>query len=121
MKTAINKILIILREARKYFGGILMASQQFSDFFMGEDNENSSKKMNKIFALTQYKFILKQGSSVLPYMDMAFGKTLSPWQREKIPYLEQGQCILSIAGDRNIFFKIWLSTAYEERLFKGGA
>jgi len=117
----LDQILVIMREARKYFSGILMASQQLSDFFMGEVNESSREKMNKIFSLTQYKFIMKQGSSVLPFMDKAFGKTLSPWQRDKIPNLEQGQCILSIAGDRNIFFKIWLSKDYEEPLFKGGA
>lgn len=117
----LDLIIIILREARKYFVGVTLASQSIRDYAPEGSSSEAIEKLKIIFELTQYKFIFKQDSSVLPLIDRLFGGVLSPWQREKIPYLEQGETILSIAGDRNIFFKVWLSKQYEEQLFAGGA
>jgi hypothetical protein len=41
-------------------------------------------------------------------------------QVDRIPILEVGETILSIAGDCSIEFKEWLSKDYEEKLFAGG-
>lgn len=117
----LDLIIVILREARKYFVGVTLASQSIRDYAPEGSSSEAIEKLKIIFELTQYKFIFKQDSSVLPLIDKLFGGVLSPWQREKIPYLEQGETILSIAGDRNIFFKVWLSKQYEEQLFAGGA
>lgn len=116
----LDLVTIILREARKYFVGVMLASQSFRDYAPEGSSDAALEKLKVIFELTQYKFIFKQDSSVLPLIDKLFGGQLSPWQREKIPFLEQGETILSISGDRNIFFKVWLSKQYEERLFAGG-
>ena len=32
-----------------------------------------------------------------------------------------GETVLVISGDRNLFFKVWLSERYEKNLFAGGA
>lgn len=117
----LDLITVILREARKYFVGMMLASQSFRDYAPEGSSDTALEKLKVIFELTQYKFIFKQDSSVLPLIDKLFGAQISPWQREKIPYLEQGETILSISGDRNIFFKVWLSREYEEQLFSGGA
>lgn len=117
----LEMITIILREARKYFAGIILSSQSFRDFVMEGTSDKDMEKLKVVFELTQYKFIFKQDSSVLPLIDTVFGRVLSPWQRQKIPMLGQGETILSISGDRNIFFKVWLSKQYEETLFAGGA
>ena len=117
----LDLIIVILREARKYFVGVTLASQSIRDYAPEGSSSEAIEKLKIIFELTQYKFIFKQDSSVLPLIDKLFGGVLSPWQREKIPYLEQGETILSIAGDRNIFLKVWLSKQYEEQLFAGGA
>lgn len=117
----LERITIILREARKYFAGITLASQSLRDYVTKGASKDDMEKLQVVFELTQYKFIFKQDSSVLPLIDTVFGGMLSPWQRQKIPMLGQGETILSISGDRNIFFKVWLSKQYEETLFAGGA
>lgn len=115
----LERIIIMLREMRKYFAGITMASQSFRDYISEGASDKELEQLKVVFELTQYKFIFKQDSSVLPLIDKIFGNVLAPWQREKIPMLEQGETILSISGDRNIYFKVWLSEEDEE-LFKGG-
>lgn len=113
-------VTVMMREARKYFAGIVLASQSFRDFVpAGAENEDIAK-LKVIFELTQYKFILKQDSSALELIDNLFGNVLAPWQREKIPFLEQGETILNISGDKNIFFRVWLSNEYEKTLYAGG-
>ena len=116
----LDLVTIMMREARKYFAGIVLASQSFRDFVSDASNNESIAKLKVVFELTQYKFILKQDSSVLTLIDSLFGNVLAPWQREKIPFLEQGETILNISGDKNIYFKIWLSDEYEKLLFAGG-
>lgn len=117
----LDLVIVIMREARKYFAGIMMASQSFRDYAPQGASSEAVERLKVVFELTQYKFIFKQDSSVLPLIDELFGRMLSPWQREKIPFLGQGETILSISGDRNIYFKVWLSKQYEQRLFAGGA
>ena len=97
---ALNLISIYMREAPKFFGGIMMASQSIRD-------------------LTQYKFIFHQDSSALPLLDKIFENVLTYEQRNRIPRLMKGENILCISGDRNIEFKVYLSKE-EERIFTGG-
>lgn len=115
----LERVIIMLREMRKYFGGIMMASQSFRDYISEAASDKELEQLKVVFELTQYKFIFKQDSSVLPLVDKIFANALSPWQRDKIPLLSRGETILSIAGDRNIYFKVWLSEE-DEKLFKGG-
>lgn len=117
----LDMILVMLREMPKYFAGIMFASQSLRDYVPDGITDASFEKLKLVFELTQYKFIFRQSSSSLPLIDKAFGNVLSLWQKAKIPYLSQGETILSISGDRNIFFKVWLSETYEKPLFKGGA
>lgn len=115
----LERVIIMLREMRKYFGGIMMASQSFRDYISEGTSDKELEQLKVVFELTQYKFIFKQDSSVLPLVDKIFGNVLSPWQRDKIPTLSQGETILSISGDRNIYFRVWLSEE-DRKLFKGG-
>ncbi len=116
----LDMVIVMLREMRKYFGGMTLASQSFRDYVPQGESDKVVEKLKVVFELTQYKFIFRQDSSVLPLIDRIFGSVLSPWQRDRIPMLGKGECILSISGDRNIYFKVWLSKNYEERLFAGG-
>ncbi len=115
----LERIITMLREMRKYFAGMMMASQSFRDYISEGTSSKEIEQLKVVFELTQYKFIFKQDSSVLPLIDKIFGNVLSPWQREKIPTLEKGETILSISGDRNLYFKVWLSKE-DEKLFAGG-
>lgn len=116
---ALEAISIYLREARKFFGGITLASQSVRDYAPEGSGNEEIDDLKKIFELTQYKFIFHQDSSVLPLLDKIFENTLTTAQRAKIPKLEVGENILCIASDRNLEFKVHL-TKEEERLFQGG-
>ena len=124
VNTSMPKILTLLiqylREARKYFAGITLASQSIRDYVPQGENDPYIDLLRTLFELTQYKFIFKQDSSAVPILNNVFGNALSFSQLERIPYLERGETILSIAGDRTLEFKVWRSIEYEERLFAGG-
>lgn len=115
----LDQITIYAREARKYFGGILIATQSIRDLIPeGSTNENIDK-LKTIFELSQYKFLFRQDSNVLPLIDRVFQHDLTPSLKNRIPMLEMGKCILVIDSDRNLELKIHL-TEEEKLLFKGG-
>lgn len=76
-------------------------------------------KMKVLFELTTYKFMMMQDSNSLPKIREAFQGSFSEIEIESIPMLEQGNCILSIAGDRNLQLKIRLQDE-EQYYFDGG-
>lgn len=119
MPHILDMIITYMREARKYFAGIVLASQSIRDY-MPEDSLGGTDRIKMLFELSQYVFMFKQPTSTLPHIRQVFGDSLTYSQIEKIPFLEQGQTIMAIQGDRSIMFSVWLSKAYEESLFKGG-
>lgn len=116
---ALDLITIYLREARKYFGGIGLASQSIRDYVPEGSGDDSINKMKIIFELTQYKFIFHQDANVSSMLNNVFDGVLTPSQIARIPKLDIGETILSIASDRNIEFKVHLS-ADEDAIFRGG-
>ena len=116
---AVELISVYLREARKYFGGIGLASQRAADYVPEGSGSAEIDKLKNIFELTQYKFIFRQNSNAKKLLSSIFEGVLTLTQINKIPKLEQGQCILSISGDSNIEFKVHL-TKEEEKIFQGG-
>ena len=119
MPYILEKITQYMREARKYFAGITLASQSVRDF-MPEATSDNTEMVKKLFELTQYKIMFKQDSSVKKHLESVFGDGLTFSQIENIPTLEVGQAIMCISGDRSLKFDVWLSKAYEEGLFSGG-
>lgn len=116
---ALESISIYLREARKFFGGIMLASQSIRDYVPEGSGAEEIDDLKKIFELTQYKFIFHQEADTLPLLDKVFENTLTQSQRNKIPKLEIGENILCIASDRNLEFNVHL-TKEEDRIFEGG-
>lgn len=116
---ALELITIYLREARKYFGGIGLASQSIRDFVPEGSGSEAVDDMKKIFELTQYKFIHNQDSNVLPMMNTIFDGVLTSSQIARIPKLDVGETILCISSDRNIEFKVHLPEN-ENAIFQGG-
>ena len=115
----LDQITVYAREARKYFGGILLATQSIRDLIPeGSTNENIDK-LKTIFEFSQYKFLFRQNSNVLPLIDRVFQNELTPSLKNRIPRLEMGQCILVIDSDQNLELKVHL-TEEEQVLFKGG-
>lgn len=118
-KHALDLVSVYLREARKYFGGIGLASQRAADYVPEGSDNDAVNKLKNIFELTQYKFVFRQSSNAKKLLYQIFDGELTGTQIEKIPKLEIGQCILLISGDKNIEFKVHL-TKEEDRLFSGG-
>ena len=108
------------REARKYFGGLIFATQSIRDVAPANINNEVFEKIKTLFELTQYKFIMKQDNNVLSLLSEIFSGQLSENELSKIPYLKQGNCILSINGFSNIMFNVEVNKE-ELDLFKGGA
>lgn len=84
---ALESISIYLREARKFFGGIMLASQSIRDYVPEGSGAEEIDDLKKIFELTQYKFIFHQEADTLPLLDKVFENTLTQSQRNKIPKL----------------------------------
>ena len=116
---ALEMITVYLREARKYFGGIGLASQSVRDYVPEGTADKDVDKMKTVFELTQYKFIFHQDSNVSSLLGKIFDGELTSSQIARISKLDVGENILAIASDRNIEFKVHLP-ADEEAIFQGG-
>lgn len=108
------------REARKYFAGIIFASQNIKDFVPEDVTGEVFQEIKKLFALTQYKFIMRQDHSDKEVFNKVFEGQLSESELAQIANLSKRECLLSISGQENIFFEIDISK-YELDLFAGGA
>lgn len=119
MPLILDMVTRYLREARKYFAGIVLASQSVRDY-MPEGDFSGADKIRILFELCQYKFMFKQDSSAKEHIRRIFGEGMTFSQVESIPFLEQGENVLSIAGAGALQFRVWLSKDYEATLFSGG-
>lgn len=117
---AVKRLLTYMREARKYFGGISLASQSIRDYFPEGSEHSAINDIKTMFELCTYKFIMQQDAASKKRISEIFDSELSGYEIEAIPTLDKGECILSISGDRNINFQLSL-TAEEERLYEGSA
>lgn len=113
-------VLDFLREMRKYFGSLTLASQYISDFFPKGGSGPAEDKMRTVFALAQYKFIMQQGSSALEMLRSVFEGELTDSELQRIPGYIQGQCLLMSNGSRPLEMIVRV-TDEELALFKGGA
>lgn len=116
---ALDLIITYMREARKYFAGILLASQSIRDYVPEGSSAIELNKLKTLFELTQYKFIFHQDSNALGLIRSVFDDVLTEEQITMIPTLQMGQCILSIASTANIIFNLYI-TKEEEKIFTGG-
>lgn len=118
--TAVDYLISFQREARKYFGGLIFATQSIRDVAPPDLNSEMFEKIKTMFDLSQYKFIMQQDSNAIETLERTFSGQLSNSELTSIPRLDQGECILSINGLGNITFNVEVSSE-ELDLFKGGA
>lgn len=116
---ALELITTYMREARKYFAGIGLASQSVRDYVPEGVKSEGIDKLKLVFELTQYKFLFRQDSNALPIIHKIFAGVLTPTQISGIPNLQQGNCILSLSSEESIELKIHL-TKEEEAVYNGG-
>lgn len=116
---AVSFLTDFAREARKYFGGLLLASQSIRDFVPDHSDTSVVTKIRTLFELTQYKFIMQQDSNTLDALRVIFEGQVSDSELNQIPQFQQGDCLLSISGVSNLMFSVEASEE-ELRLFRGG-
>lgn len=117
---AVEQVLLYMREARKYFGGICLASQSIRDYVPDDATQEGVDQMKTLFELCTYKFIMQQDVGCRQKLGDIFSDQITSFELNKIATLSKGETILMISSDRNLHFKIFLSPE-EERIYAGGA
>lgn len=116
---AVEQVTLFAREGRKFFTGIMLASQSIRDYVPEDSSEAGINSVKILFELSQYKFIFRQDNNAMRLLETIFRNQLTVSELEQIPELERGQCILSIASDINVAVDIEL-TDDELEIFRGG-
>ncbi len=117
---AVEQLLTFVRESRKYFGGITLASQSIRDFVPDGSSSEAVLKIKSLFELMQYKFTMNQDVSSTDILAKVFDGTFTKSDLSNIPLLEKGECILALSSSQTVHFKVEISKE-EENLFTGGA
>ena len=117
---AVDYLISFEREARKYFAGLIFATQSIRDVVPENAESEALQKIKTLFELTQYKFIMQQDNNSKGALLDIFDGQLTESEIEGIPFFRKGECILAINGFKNIKFRIEV-TNKELDLFKGGA
>lgn len=117
---AVDYLIRYQREARKYFSGLILATQSIRDVVPESCTSEELSKLKTLFELSQYKFILQQDNNAKKAIAEIFSNQITESEIELIPYLRKGECVMAINGDRNLMFKIE-ATKEELELFEGGA
>lgn len=117
---AVDYLIRYEREARKYFSGLILATQSIRDVVPESCSTEELSKLKTLFELSQYKFILQQDNNAKKAIAEIFSNQITTSEIELIPFLRKGECIMAINGDRNLTFKID-ATNEELKLFEGGA
>ena len=115
----LRELTIMQREMRKYFAGLVLATQNFDDVVPEGSSEQGLALIKTLFNLSIYKFVGKQDANLIPAMRKSFGKTLTESEIDRIPKLQMGQFILSIAGDQSFEVKIFADDD-ELEMYRGG-
>lgn len=118
--TAVQQLVLYEREARKYFGGIVLASQSVRDFVPDGSSSQAEAQIINLFEFSQYKIIMKQDTNSVDTLARIFRRELTPEEISDVPRFEPGQCILCISGLTNVRYHNVISKE-EEILFGGGA
>lgn len=115
----LDMIITYMREARKYFGGICLASQSIRDYVPEGTSDVALNKLKTLFELTQYKFIMHQDSNATDLLRNVFNGILTESQIRKIPKLEMGDAIVNLSSAQTMEVHIQI-TEEEKEIFKGG-
>jgi len=116
---AVDYLIEFEREARKYLGGLVFATQSIRDVVPEHADSEVVSKIRTLFELTQYKFIMQQDANTLDAMRTIFEGQISDSELAEIPQLQQGDCLLSISGVGNLMFSVEASEE-ELAIFRGG-
>ncbi|MBC1990386.1 ATP-binding protein [Listeria seeligeri] len=116
----------MLSEARKFFAGVVFATQRLERMFPKADNVQAKEmvlaanQLSQIVGLCPYKMIFKTDEASMERLKSVFGNQLTKSEYDLIPRFETGDCILSMSGDQNLTMHVEI-TQEEDLQFAGGA
>lgn len=116
---AVDYIVSFQKEMRKFFAGIIFATQSPMEVIPEAADELVVSKLKQVFELTQYKFLFQLNPSVLPRMREVFGDSLTESEFSIIPDMIKGRCLLQISNKERIVFQVDPTPEQLER-FRGG-
>ena len=114
----VRQMTIMAREMRKYFSGIVFATQLITDNLKGDNASTEEKAVQDLFDLATYRFIGKQTATCIPVLESKFPGMYTETELYRIPSLDMGSFMVT-AGDQNLEVKFFI-TETEDRLFAGG-
>lgn len=114
----VRQLTIMAREMRKYFSGVVFATQLITDNLKGDTVSPEEKAVQDLFDLATYRFIGKQTATCIPVLESKFPGMYTETELYRIPSLDMGSFIVS-AGDQNLEVKIFV-TETENRRYNGG-
>lgn len=114
----VRQMTTMAREMRKYFSGIIFATQLITDNLKGDGASSEEKTVQDLFDLATYRFIGKQTATCIPILEKKFPGMYTETELYRIPSLDMGSFIVS-AGDQNLEVRIFI-TETENRRFEGG-
>ena len=117
---AVDYAIAFEREARKYFAGLMFATQSIRDVVPENISSEALHKIKTLFELTQYRFIMQQDNNSKEALKEIFDGQITESEIERVPTFKKGECILAINGYKNIKLNIEI-TDKEKQLFAGGA
>lgn len=114
----VRQMTVMAREMRKYFSGIIFATQLITDNLKGDNASSEEKAVQDLFDLATYRFIGKQTATCIPVLENKFPGMYTETELYRIPSLDMGSFMVT-AGDQNLEVKFFI-TETEDRLFAGG-
>lgn len=115
----VELLLQFVREGRKLFAGLALASQGILDFVPENADTESLSKMKTLFEQSQYKWIFNQDNNARKRLYEIFGESLSESDISNIPKQKKGEVTL-VMGEETIRFKVDLSSEELIECSKGG-
>ena len=112
-------LLQFVREGRKLFAGLALASQGILDFVPENADTESLSKMKTLFEQSQYKWIFNQDNNARKRLYEIFGESLSESDIANIPKQKKGE-VTFVMGEETIRFKVDLSSEELIECSKGG-
>lgn len=98
---AVNSVFDMLSQDRKYFIGVILATQNISNMCNSSSTE-ATNTIRKLYELCQYKIIFRQDASTLPDIEKAFVNILTPAQISEIPKLQKMEMFLNLSAEQTV-------------------
>lgn len=114
----VRQLTIMAREMRKYFSGVVFATQLITDNLKDDQASSEEKAVQDLFDLATYRFVGKQTATCIPVLEGKFPGMYTETELYRIPSLDMGSFIVS-AGDQNLEVRIFI-TEIEDHRFAGG-